>query len=212
MTRAIRFGPFVLHRDRRRLIRDGTEIHLTPKAFELLVLLVARAPAVVSKAEIHAHLWPATFVADTTLVGVMKELRRALGGADDAPLIRTVHRVGYAFDEAVVADMPDQAAAATHWLVVGDRRIALRKGVNLIGRDPAASVWLDVPGVSRRHAHIVLEDGLAVLEDLGSKNGTLLGGRRVEGRVTLRDSDRIEIATEVLVVHESGSGMSTITQ
>ena len=68
-TVSLRFGAFAFYGDRRQLLRDGAEVHLTPKAFDLLNLLIERAPAVVSKTEIHKHLWPGTFVADSTLVG-----------------------------------------------------------------------------------------------------------------------------------------------
>ena len=208
-----RFGAFTLHADRRQLLRDGREIHLTPKAFDLLRLLIERAPAVVTKAEIHEHLWPATFVADTTLVGLVKELRKALRDESDAARIRTVHRVGYAFAESLETDSPQQAAAVTtHWLVYRTRRIALRDGENVIGRDPDATVWLDVAGVSRRHVRITLERGKATLEDLGSKNGTLLRDRPVRTAVELRNTDTIQIASEVLVFRQSTSGMSTLTQ
>jgi DNA-binding winged helix-turn-helix (wHTH) protein len=208
-----RFGRFVLQTGSRQLLRDGAEIHLTPKAFDLLRLLIERAPAVVTKAEIHEHLWPSTFVADTTLVGLIKELRRALQDESNVPRIRTIHRVGYAFAESLDTDAPEQAAAVpTHWLVHGTRRIALRDGENVIGRDPDAAVWLDVAGVSRRHVRITLERGKAILEDLGSKNGTLLRDRPVRTAVELRNTDTIQIASEVLVFHESTSGMSTLTQ
>ena len=73
-------------------------------------------------------------------------------------------------------------------------------------------MWLDVSGVSRQHAQITLENGTATLEDLGSKNGTLHGDRPVRGRVTLHDADRIQIATELMVLRVSGSGVSTTTQ
>ena len=92
-----RFGAFTLHADRRQLLRDGREVHLTPKAFDLLTLLVAHAPAVVPKREIHARLWPDTFVSDATLVGLVKEVRRALNDEQQGTVIRTAHRVGYAF-------------------------------------------------------------------------------------------------------------------
>ena len=93
-----RFGSFALAIDSRRLTRAGADLHLTPKAFDLLALLVDAAPRVVPKAELHARLWPDTFVSDSTLVGLVKEVRRVLGDADaDAPIVRTVARVGYAF-------------------------------------------------------------------------------------------------------------------
>lgn len=202
----VRFGALVFHADRRQLLRDGAEVHLTPKAFDLLSLLIERAPAVVPKPEIHARLWPDTFVADTTLVGVVKELRRALGAQH--ALIRTSHRVGYAFTApAAAASSP----AVACWLAAGERRMVLRQGTNVIGRDPAAAVWLDVAGVSRRHAQIIVENGAASIEDLGSKNGTLVADRPVRGCVPLRHGDRIQLATEQLVFHVSDTGLSTVT-
>ena len=53
---AVRFGPFALAADSRRLTRGGEDLHLTPKAFDLLLLLVDAAPRVVPKAELHARL------------------------------------------------------------------------------------------------------------------------------------------------------------
>ena len=48
-TVSVRFGDFVFHGDRRQLVRSGADVHLTPKAFNLLALLIERAPAVVSQ-------------------------------------------------------------------------------------------------------------------------------------------------------------------
>jgi DNA-directed RNA polymerase specialized sigma24 family protein len=55
----------------------------------------------------------------------------------------------------------------SRWIVAGDPRIALQKGDNLIGRDPAAAIVLDGAGVSRRHARVVVDEEGALLEDLG---------------------------------------------
>jgi eukaryotic-like serine/threonine-protein kinase len=93
-----RFGSFELDPAQRQLRRDGSEMHVTPKAFDLLALLIDAAPRVVRKSELHERLWPTTFVADATLAGLVKELRRALDDRDpERPVIRTAHRVGYAF-------------------------------------------------------------------------------------------------------------------
>jgi len=209
----VHFGAFAFHADRRQLLRHGTEAHLTPKAFDLLALLIERAPAVVTKTEIHQHLWPGTFVSDATLLGLVKEVRRALGDDHANVLIRTAHRVGYAFAGSIDRGPQEPVpGAVTCWLEAGTRRIALRDGVNVIGRDPDAAVWLDVSGVSRRHARITVDTGEATLEDLGSKNGTLVADRPVTGRVALHNADRIQLATEVLVFRVSGAGMSTETQ
>jgi DNA-binding winged helix-turn-helix (wHTH) protein len=210
---SVRFGAFAFHADRRQLFRDGTEVHLTPKAFDLLAFLIERAPAVVRKTEIHQRLWSTTFVSDAAMVGLVKELRRALRNDQTGTVIRTAHRVGYAFAGSIQGDAPAQIEPPTTcWLVAGTRRIALNDGVNVIGRDPDSAIWLDVPGVSRRHAHIILDSGAASLEDLGSKNGTLVRDRPVRGRVALQAGDRIQLATELLVFHTSDRGISTATQ
>jgi DNA-binding winged helix-turn-helix (wHTH) protein len=208
----VRFGVFAFDVARRQLLRNGEEVHLTPKAFDLLALLIQRAPAVAPKAEIHTHLWPGTFVADATLAGLVKEVRRALGDDRAGAIIRTAHRVGFAFSASTDASVPEQASAVTHWLIARSRNFPLHDGANVIGRDPGAAVWLDVPGVSRRHAQVIVEGDTAVLEDLGSKNGTLVADRPVRGRITLRNADRIQIATELLVFQSSTSGISTATQ
>jgi DNA-binding winged helix-turn-helix (wHTH) protein len=82
----------------RRVSRDGREIRLTRKAFDLLALLVERRPDAISRDDIHARLWPDTFVAEITLHSLVSEIRRAIGDDANQPLfIRTVHGFGYAF-------------------------------------------------------------------------------------------------------------------
>ena len=205
-----RFGPFEVDADRRQLLKHGTEVHLTPKAFDLLVLLIAEAPRVVRKDELHRRLWADTFVADATLVGLIKELRRALDDRDaKTPIIRTAHGVGYAFAgelQRAIAPLP----AVSRWIVAGSRRIPLREGENAIGRDPASTVQLDAAGVSRRHARIVVA-GDARLEDLGSKNGTMVNDKLVSAPCPLHDGDRIQIGPVVVIYHASTSGESTET-
>ena len=63
----IRFGGFVLDFDTRQLTQDGREVHLAPKAFELLAALVLDRPKVLSKADLQERLWPDTFVAEANL-------------------------------------------------------------------------------------------------------------------------------------------------
>jgi DNA-binding winged helix-turn-helix (wHTH) protein len=207
----VRFGTFVLDSDRRQLTRDGVAIHLTPKAFDLLALLADEAPRVVRKTELHERLWQGTFVSDAALVVVVKELRRALPDRDPrAPIIRTAHGVGYACAVPIERE-PVRSTPVSRWIVAGGRRIALAIGANLIGRDPIATVLLDVSGVSRRHARIMVDEHDAVLEDLGSKNGTRIGDTAVTGKVVLHDGDCILAGPVLIVYHASASGISTDT-
>jgi two-component system KDP operon response regulator KdpE len=59
-----RFGRFAFDRGTRQLTRDDALVHLTPKAFDLLSVLIDEAPRVVPKAELHRHVWPDSFVSD----------------------------------------------------------------------------------------------------------------------------------------------------
>jgi DNA-binding winged helix-turn-helix (wHTH) protein len=207
-----RFAPFAFDALRRQLLRDEREIHLTPKAFDLLAILIEAAPRVVPKREIYDRLWPKAVVSDATLVGLIKELRRALTDHDrKAPLIRTVHRVGYAF-AAPLARRAQAAEAAWRWLVAAGRRVPLLDGENVIGRDPSSTLQLDDSTVSRRHARILLNESGASLEDLGSKNGTCIRGEPVAGQVSLRNGDRLAFGRVIVTYREGASGLSTATQ
>jgi DNA-binding winged helix-turn-helix (wHTH) protein len=183
------FDGFALDPARRQLTRDGQLLHLTPKAFDLLALLVDQAPRVVTKRELHERLWKDTFVSDTTLVGVVKELRRVLDDrSHDRPIIRTSHRIGYAFCRPVEA-LTRTPSGVVHWLLVEDRRITLHSGVNVIGRDPVAIVWLDSAAVSRRHARIVIDSSGVRLESRTRlPNGSSPKARIQRGRQTDRRS------------------------
>ena len=206
-----RFGTFELDSQRRQLRRGEQDLHLTPKAFDLLSLLVEAAPRVVPKSELHQRLWPAGVVTDATLVGLVKEIRRVLEDIDpQAPLIRTAHRVGYAFD-APVTRTP-QAPRLSHWLIVGERRIALMEGENIIGRDPDANVWLDFATVSRRHARLVVRSTGTVLEDLASKNGTSVDGIRITASQPLRNGQQFACGSLEMTYRESSAGLPTATE
>src|SRR5882757_9284933 len=59
-----RFGRFTVDSDTRQLLRDGADIHLSPKAFDLLWALIQNRPKVIDKTELHARIWPHTYVSD----------------------------------------------------------------------------------------------------------------------------------------------------
>ena len=196
-----RFGRFVLDSETRQLVRGGEQIHVSPKAFDLLCLLVARRPTVVPKATVFSEIWPDSFVVEANLTVLVGEIRRALGDDAQSPrFIRTSHGVGYAFCGEVTEEAEESAVAGSRprcWLTWKDRTFVLSEGDNLVGRDPGCRVWLDRAGVSRRHAriHVAPETGRAVLEDLESTNGTFVGRQPVSGQTTLQDSDVITVGS-----------------
>ncbi len=155
-----------------------------------------------SKNELQQHLWPSTFVLDTNLAGLIAEIRRALGDTAEEPtFVRTMHRFGYRFigDVQEVADSRISGEpVAKYWLVWETKQVPLSEGENIVGRGVDASVWIDAPGVSRHHARIVVREGTATLEDLGSKNGTYVGGHRVTIPHRLTDGDRVRLGSVVI--------------
>ena len=189
------FGDCVLDVGTRQLLRAGEALRVSPKAFELLHLLLENRPHAVAKHAIHDRLWPATFVSESNLSTLVTELRTAVGDDARQPRqLRTVHGFGYAFcGDATEAGAVVPAPRVGLRLLLGTREIPLGQGENVLGRDPAAVIWIDSPRASRRHAVIRVSGDEAVVEDLGSKNGTLVNGVRVESPTRLRDGDRLEV-------------------
>jgi DNA-binding winged helix-turn-helix (wHTH) protein len=210
-----RFGEFTLDGPTRRLLRRETEVHLSPKAFDLLILLIENQARAMSKAELHETLWPSTYVLETNLAGVVAELRRALEDAADQPrYIRTMQRFGYWFvgDARPTTDLENGVKTQVkYWLVWETRQIALSEGENILGRAPDAEIWIDAPGVSRHHARIRLEASGAAVEDLGSKNGTYVGGRRITESLQLMDGDQIRLGSVVVTFRVPPPAGSTQT-
>ena len=215
-----RFDQFVLDLDTRRLLRDGEEVHLSPKAFDLLRLLIDGRARALARSELHEQLWPETHVEDTNLAGLVVEIRRALGDSPETPrYVRTMHRFGYWFIADIREGVPALPAPAPggakpilrYWLIWDQRQIPLFDGENIIGRAPDAAVWLEAPGVSRHHARIRLEGEEATIEDLGSKNGTYVGGERLTTPLVLADGDQIRISSVVMSFRIPSPAASTDT-
>src|SRR5215468_4222042 len=92
------FQQFIVDSDTRQLLRGGTEVHLSTKAFDLLCVLLTRRPNVVGKEELLRQIWPDSYVTEANLNVLVGEVRRALGdNAQISQFIRTIHGVGYAF-------------------------------------------------------------------------------------------------------------------
>lgn len=210
------FGDCEFDSGRRVLLRHGSAVPLSLKAFQLLELLLDRRPEAVTKAELLERLWPETFVSDAGLHNLVAEIRAALGDAPRAArYIRTVPRYGYAFHGDA---RPAPAVAIARSGPSGPRLVSnrgewlLSEGTNVVGRDRDCAVPIDSVTVSRRHAQIVVTDGEATVEDLGSKNGTQLNGQPVTERVVLRDGDQIEVGSATMTYRLMDSTPSTITR
>ena len=211
----VTFSDFVLDRAARQLRRGEEALHLEPKAFELLELLVGRRPEAVSKRDIRDRLWPDTFVSESSLTGLVGQIRQALGDDPKRPrFVRTVHAFGYAFSgqasEGTSASVHEGRPAAR--VIWGKWVLPLQAGENVFGREEDAHVRIDSAGVSRRHARIVIRENQATLEDLGSKNGTFLGKRRLEAPASLEDGDIFRLGREIFVFRNSTPESATRTE
>ncbi len=213
----VAFGDCVFDGDRRELTRHGSVVHAGPKLLRLLELLVDATPRALTKEEIHTSLWPGTFVSDATLTSLVAELRAAIG--DDArkpKLVRTIHGYGYAFSGVIAPEMQPTTAepdrGKSYRIMLGEREIALSRGEHVLGRSNEATVFVDDVGVSRQHARIVIGERGAVLEDLGSKNGTMLNGDRIYGSTALVDRDVIVVGATALKfrVFETAGSTETV--
>jgi DNA-binding winged helix-turn-helix (wHTH) protein len=205
----MRFGTCTLDAERRELRNERGVVPLSPHAFDLLERLAARRPRAISKEDLLGALWPTTFVTESNLAGLVAEIRRALGDdARDPRFVRTVHGFGYALADGGAIAEDEHAAFRLVW---GAREVRLSEGENLLGRDADAPVAIDDPTVSRHHARIVVAGGLARLEDLGSKNGTWLRGRRIARPELLEDGDGIRVGPAALTFRAFPDAGSTET-
>jgi len=208
----VRFGEFVLDSATRELTRGGAVVPLAPKVFQLLEMLLERRPGAVAKAEIHDRLWPRTFVSESNLARLAAEARAALGDQARAPrYLRTVFGFGYAFCGEAIDDGQAPRPGPLCALVVGGREIGLHDGENILGRAEDAAAWINSSKASRRHARILVGEGGATLQDLGSKNGTFLHGRRIEQPCALDDGDEICVGEVVMTFRLLRGARSTET-
>jgi adenylate cyclase len=102
-----RFGPFHLDAGEHRLLRDGADVCLQPKAFEILCTLVEHAGRLLTKEELLQQIWPDAMVEENNLNKNVSLLRKALGkGSLGQGYIETVPRVGYRFRAEVEQTAP----------------------------------------------------------------------------------------------------------
>jgi len=193
--------------------RDGIDIHLAPKAFELLLILVSNRPNAVSHEQLHAALWPGVHVAETSLAALVTQLRKALGDtSDDGRVIRTLHRVGYALvGEVVVSGHVEAVTLSVCRLLWHGESIAVPAGGAVIGRDRSCAIRIDADSVSRQHARLTVAGHEASIEDLGSKNGTWVAGERIQSAVPLTDGASFRLGSEILRLEITGDDKPTRT-
>jgi len=193
------FGNCVFDSDLRVLVREGKTVHLSPKAFRLLELLLERRPRPVPKDEILSLVWPDAFVSEGSLANLVAEIRSASGDDTRNPrYVRTVHRFGYAFCADAIEAQPlelELTLPARFRLVSPNGEFPLGEGEWLIGRASDCHLCLDSNTVSRHHARLRVKGEEVVLEDLGSKNGTFVGDEPVAAPIPLSNGDLVRFGS-----------------
>jgi DNA-binding winged helix-turn-helix (wHTH) protein len=205
---AYRFGPFLYDDVERCLLRDDVEIPLTHKTRELLLFFLENPLRLLPREQIVARVWGDVAVTDEAVSAQVTRLRRALGDAGD-DLLKMVRREGYRWEAPVRVEEASARRSGRSAvrpsrgprfrLVLEDREVQLVEGPNVIGRDSESALWIDEASVSRFHAQVVVAGGAARLEDLESKNGTYLNGRRISRPESLTNGDEIRIGVVEIV-------------
>ena len=197
----VRFGAFTLDSGARQLLKGRHGVHLSPKAFDLLEILVARRPNVVSKEILLDEVWPGKVVEEANLAIAVGEVRKALGEDSKSPeLVVTVARRGYRF--AAEAEDLDRPAAEPKglyprwWLTWRETALPLREGDNIVGRHPASAIWINAASVSRSHAKITVSPAQVTIVDLGSRNGTFVDDKQLSGPHRLLDGAEVTFGSE----------------
>jgi len=208
----IRFGDFTFDQEQRLLLRGSEPVHLTPKAMKLLEVLVENRPRAMSKQELLDLVWPDVVVEEGNLKSVVAEIRRALGDeGKDPTFVRTVFGHGYAFAGDVrIEDLGlSLGLRSAIYVVHEDQRFMLKQGENILGRSPESSVFIDAISVSRQHAKITISGKSAVLEDLDSRNGTFVYGKRIDAPIELYDGTEVCLGDAILTYRFSDLDMET---
>jgi DNA-binding winged helix-turn-helix (wHTH) protein len=211
----IRFAECVFDSGARQVVREGQPLPLSPKALQLLGALLLNRPRALARRDLCDLLWPSTSVSYASLGRTVNELRKAIGDDAKAPrFVRTVHGFGYAFcgPAADARGKLEPVGSFACGILWGGREIGLAEGDNLVGRAADCHVRIDSPRISRHHACIHVAEAGALIEDLGSKNGTYVRERRAEGPIRLADGDEICVGSAVLIFRAGGSLGSTETE
>jgi DNA-binding winged helix-turn-helix (wHTH) protein/TolB-like protein/Flp pilus assembly protein TadD len=116
------FGPFRIDVAERVLQLEGERLTLTPKAFDLLLLLVENQGHLLEKDDLMKILWPNTFVEEANLSNNISQLRKVLSADPTHQYIETVPRRGYRFvaKVAVTSAGPEIVSNITMEAVIGE--------------------------------------------------------------------------------------------
>jgi len=229
--RRYRFADLVLDTGQRRVWRGDQEIQVSKLSFDFLRALVEAAPNLLTHDQLAETVWgPRRVITPENLSQRLMTLRHAIGEQAEQPrYIEAVRAQGYRLIpdvETVEVETPPHDGRPIRagadaprkerrhkslWLISDREQTMLVEGVNIIGRAEDARIRINLPGVSRHHACLTVTGGEAVLEDLGSKNGTLVNGQRMSVPQGLTDGDEILVVGAVFRFRVASASSPTAT-
>jgi DNA-binding winged helix-turn-helix (wHTH) protein len=230
LLRRYRFADLTLDTGQRRLWRGREEIQVSKLSFDFLRTLVEAAPNLLTHDQLAEAVWgPRRVITPENLSQRVKMLRQALGEEAEQPrYIEAVRAQGYrlipAVETAPIEALPhdgrpirsaeepgSERRSKTMWLIGEHKQTVLLEGENVIGRAEDTRIRIDLPGVSRHHARVTVTGGAAVLEDLGSKNGTFLNRQTIAAPQRLADGDEILVVGVLLKFRVASATSPTAT-
>jgi DNA-binding winged helix-turn-helix (wHTH) protein len=149
------FDSYELDTVRYELRYSSVPVHIEPKVFDILIYLIQHEGQVVTKEELHTHLWADQFVSDSALTYCIASARKAVGDTGRVQrTIKTVHRRGYRFiaqvywGEESLDEAPEHSAGAAETTRLS-LSAPLSSPVSLVPerRQPAA-MWCSMAGAS----------------------------------------------------------------
>ena len=198
------FGPFRVDAEKQVLLRDGEPVPLTPKTFQVLLVLLRRNNETVSKDELMHSVWPNTFVEETNLTRNIFALRKALGEDAQNRYIITVSGQGYRLAEQVrlVPGQQLNVVAATHTRVQVEVRVrrtsrwiiaaALAMAVGSIG------IWRLIP----RRPVLTEKDTVVLADFTNSTSDPVFDETLRQGlAVQLDQSPFLSLASRARILH-----------
>jgi DNA-binding winged helix-turn-helix (wHTH) protein len=193
----------------RLLASDGRDL---TRLFYETRLLLSRNPdspdVLVLLDQVRSAMDPSAFAASMGAAATAAILNKTLSPDLAYAYARSAAR-------AAAEALPDaqlDGPAARCWLWSEMGRFPLREGDNVLGRGEDARVVLESSMVSRHHARVTVRGDVALIEDLGSKNGTYVGDERVSTPRQLQEGDQIRVGAFVLAFHRPDPSSSTSSQ
>jgi len=200
------FGPYRLDARSRVPFRDAQPVQLTPKAFDLLIALVAEHGQIVAKERLMNLVWPGTYIEENNLAVHVSALRKTLSYKEpEIEYIKTVAKRGYAFVAPVTS-----VAKATHAKRIESVAVLPFKVISFHADDDYLGQGMSDAIITRLNqiSQITVRPTSAVLKYAGLDVDPLESGKELEvetvlsGRVT-RSGDQLRVTVQLIDVVEN---------